>query len=109
MSTLEEWTAAVVEELGLAGAVDGGTRDLVLDLARDVAHGVARPAAPLTAFLLGLAAGRADDPVLAARALADRLGGLAASWPAGPGGPPGAAGPSGGPAVPGATAGDAPG
>jgi hypothetical protein len=33
--------------------------DLVLDLARDAAHGVARPAAPLTTFLVGLAAGRA--------------------------------------------------
>jgi hypothetical protein len=83
VSTLEEWTAAVVAELDLAGAVDGGTRDLVLDLARDVAHGVARPAAPLTAFLLGLAAGRADDPVGAARALADRVSALAAAWPAG--------------------------
>jgi len=31
----------------------------VLDLARDVAHGVARPAAPLTTLLVGLAAGRA--------------------------------------------------
>jgi hypothetical protein len=85
VSTLEDWTAAVVDELGLAGAVDGGTRDLVLDLARDVAHGVARPAAPLTAFLLGLAAGRADDPVTAARALADRVTALATGWPgAGP-------------------------
>ncbi|WP_031273339.1 DUF6457 domain-containing protein, partial [Curtobacterium sp. B8] len=29
----------------------------VLDLARDAAHGVARPAAPLTTFLVGYAAG----------------------------------------------------
>ncbi len=82
MSTLEDWTAAVVAELDLAGAVDGGSRDLVLDLARDVAHGVARPAAPLTAFLLGLAAGRADEPVGAARALAARITALATAWPA---------------------------
>ena len=55
MSTLEDWTATVVEALDLDPRdVD---RDLVLDLARDVAHGVARPAAPLTAFLVGLAAG----------------------------------------------------
>lgn len=32
---------------------------LILDLARDVAVGVARPAAPLSAFVAGLAAGRA--------------------------------------------------
>ncbi|MHB2023858.1 MAG: DUF6457 domain-containing protein, partial [Mycobacteriales bacterium] len=51
MSTLEDWTDAVVSALGLpAEAVD---RDLVLDLAREVAHGVARPAAPLTAYLVG--------------------------------------------------------
>jgi Domain of unknown function (DUF6457) len=55
MPTLDEWTAQVCQALNLdPGLVD---RDAVLDLARDVAHGVARPAAPLTAYLLGLAAG----------------------------------------------------
>ncbi|WBB57857.1 DUF6457 domain-containing protein [Streptomyces sp. WMMC500] len=53
---LDEWLAAVKEELGLDTEVD--TR-LLLDLARDAAHGVARPAAPLTTFLVGYAAGRA--------------------------------------------------
>lgn len=52
-------------------------RDLVLDLARDAAHGVARPAAPVTTFLVGLAAGRrggtADDIAAAARATQDLL------------------------------------
>jgi hypothetical protein len=33
----------------------------VLDLARDVAHGVARPAAPLTCLLVGLAAASSED------------------------------------------------
>ena len=63
MNTLDEWAAAVCGELGLdPAALDPR---LVLDLARDVAHGVARPAAPLTAYLLGVAArrvGRADQP-----------------------------------------------
>lgn len=78
MSTLEDWTAAVVEELGLDPAdVD---RDLVLDLARDVAHGVARPAAPLTAFLVGLAAGRSGQPP---RDVAATVSALAASWEGG--------------------------
>lgn len=81
MNTLEEWTAAVLAELGLAaGSVD---HDLVLDLARDVAHGVARPAAPLTAYLVGLAAGRdggAADPQVAAE-LVRRVSELAANWP----------------------------
>ena len=78
MGTLEDWTAAVVEELGLdPGDVD---RDLVLDLARDVAHGVARPAAPLTAFLVGLAAGRAGQ---SPREVATKVSALAASWEGG--------------------------
>src|SRR3954470_13267950 len=34
----------------------------ILDLARDVAHGVLRPAAPVTAYLVGLAVGRGTDP-----------------------------------------------
>jgi Domain of unknown function (DUF6457) len=56
MPTLDEWTERACEALGLpADSVD---QTLVLNLARDVAHGVARPAAPLGAFLLGLAVGR---------------------------------------------------
>ncbi|MFF2651381.1 NTP transferase domain-containing protein [Streptomyces sp. NPDC058045] len=50
---LEEWITAVKDELGIDLDVD--TRAL-LDLARDAAHGVARPAAPLTTFLVGYAA-----------------------------------------------------
>lgn len=64
--TLDEWVAAASAELGVDDQVDV---TLVLDLARDVAHGVARPAAPLTAYLLGLAVGRGADPVAAAAAL----------------------------------------
>jgi hypothetical protein len=54
---LSTWIA----DLALALDLDPRTvdRDLVLDLAREAAHGVARPAAPLTTFLAGLAAGRA--------------------------------------------------
>jgi hypothetical protein len=53
---LEEWVRDLCTALGLDPAVVD--RDLVLDLARDTAHAVARPAAPLTAFLVGLAAGQ---------------------------------------------------
>jgi Domain of unknown function (DUF6457) len=63
MSILEDWTAAVCAELGIADIVDGRSAvPTVLDLARDVAHGVARPAAPLTAYLVGLAVARSPDP-----------------------------------------------
>jgi hypothetical protein len=81
MSTLEDWLATVTDELDVE-LVDSA---LVLDLARDVAHGVARPAAPLTAYLLGLAVGRGADPHRAAAALTA----LARSWPAPPAQPAG--------------------
>ena len=80
MSTLEEWAVVACRELDL----DPASLDvkLVLDVARDVAHGVARPAAPLTAYLLGVAVGqghRWPDPPRGS-----------ASWPRS--GPPRAAG-----------------
>ena len=56
---LDGWTAAVRTELGLD---DDPQVRLVLDLSRDVAHGVVRPAAPVTAYLAGLAVGRGADP-----------------------------------------------
>ncbi len=74
MNTLEEWTGRACAELGLdAAAVDSAT---VLDLARDVAHSVARPAAPLTAYLLGVAVGRGEPAGQAAA----RLRTLAQEW-----------------------------
>jgi hypothetical protein len=48
-------------------------------VARDVAHEVARPAAPLTAFLLGVAVGR-GQPVAEAAA---KLTALAQAWEGG--------------------------
>jgi Domain of unknown function (DUF6457) len=55
--TLQEWVAAVQAELGIDLDLD---LDQVLDLARDAAHEIARPAAPLTTFLIGYAAARRD-------------------------------------------------
>lgn len=53
---LEPWLAALAEALELdSGEVPIRT---VLDAARDIAHGVARPAAPLSTFLIGLAAAK---------------------------------------------------
>jgi len=53
---LDEWLVALAERLGLdAGDVPVAA---LLDVARDVAHNVARPAAPLSTFLVGLAAAR---------------------------------------------------
>ncbi|MFF5477031.1 NTP transferase domain-containing protein [Streptomyces sp. NPDC012935] len=55
---LDEWISAVKDELGIDLDVD---TKVLLDLARDAAHGVARPAAPLTTFLVGYAAAQARD------------------------------------------------
>ncbi len=59
MSTLEDWTAAVrAASDSIAEPLSTAETRAVLDLTRDVAHAVARPAAPLTAYLLGVAVGR---------------------------------------------------
>jgi Domain of unknown function (DUF6457) len=55
--TLDEWVKVVSDEFDL-GPIDVNE---LLDLARDVAHGVSRPAAPLTCLLVGLAADSSDD------------------------------------------------
>ena len=73
MNTLDEWTQAVVAELRLTNAAD---RDLVLNLARDVAHNVARHAAPLTTYLAGVAVGAGQD----ASDVAARITRLAEGW-----------------------------
>ena len=54
---LQEWVAAVVQrlDLDLAGSDQDTLVTAVLDLTAHVAHGVSRPAAPVTAFLVGIA------------------------------------------------------
>ncbi|MGQ4267667.1 DUF6457 domain-containing protein [Nocardiopsis changdeensis] len=71
--TLVEWADEVRVALGLpeTEAMDRKDVDRVLDLAKDAAHSVARPAAPLTAYLLGIAVGRGADPEAAARMLGE--------------------------------------
>lgn len=61
---LEAWVEALAGEFGIDTSVADVAR--LLDIARDSAHSVARPAAPLTTFLVGFVAGRAavgDDGV----------------------------------------------
>ncbi|WP_405658707.1 NTP transferase domain-containing protein [Streptomyces sp. RK9] len=77
---LDEWISAVKDELGIELDVDTG---ILLDLARDAAHGVARPAAPLTTFLVGYAAALAQagggGPEAVAQA-ARKAAALAVRW-----------------------------
>jgi len=72
VSRLDEWAQMVADELGLTRP---NTKD-VLDLARDVAHGVERPAAPLTTWLAGWAVSGGADP----DDVAARIRALAAAW-----------------------------
>lgn len=65
--TLDEWITAACAELGLDPAE--ANPGIVLDLAREVAHNVLRPGAPVSAYLLGLAVGRGADPAGAAARL----------------------------------------
>ncbi len=78
MSTLDDWTDALCAELGLdPNDVDKKT---VLNLARDAAHAVDRPAAPLTTYLLGIAVGR-GQPLAET---AGKIQQVARGWPADP-------------------------
>ena len=60
--TLEQWWDQVSQALDIAALAPSELMPQVLDLTRDMAHSVSRPAAPLTAFLLGVAVGEGADP-----------------------------------------------
>jgi hypothetical protein len=75
VNELDAWIAAACAELGLRP--DDVEARAVLDVARDVAHQVVRPGAPVSAYLMGVAVGRGADP----SDVAARLSALALSWP----------------------------
>lgn len=75
---LHDWIDELADVLALDDAeIDEG---LVLDLARVVAHHVERPAAPVTAYLLGLAAGSQGADPEGVEGLAARAQLLAEHW-----------------------------
>lgn len=69
---LDRWAAEVAPALGLADVeVPTG---LLLDVTRDVAHGVLRPAGPITTYLIGLAVANgmsSDDAAAKVRELVE--------------------------------------
>lgn len=90
MSDLDRWLAQAGPALGIEAELLDRVTSPLLDMVRDVAHGAVRPGAPLTAFLVGLAAGQAapdaDAEALAAQVL-ERLevvDALVEAWPAQP-------------------------
>ena len=78
MEQLGTWSRALAAELGLDPATNVPV-EAILDVARDAAHGVLRPAAPVSAYLLALAVANGTDPVVGAETVAR----LASGWPQG--------------------------
>ena len=81
---LHDWIDELSDVLDVDTELDEG---LVLDLARAAAHNVARPAAPITTFLLGFAAGSQDADPEALEVLAAKAQALADTWDRPPGAP----------------------
>lgn len=75
---LDAWAATLRQRFGLSE--DDVPVAAVLDLTRDVANGVARPAAPLGAFVAGLVAGRAGTDPSQVRAALAEVAALAEAW-----------------------------
>lgn len=74
MSTLDDWILQASRALDLPeDAISTDLRTELLDLTRDVAHGVARVAGPLTCYLAGIAVGRGLAPADAVAALTAAL------------------------------------
>jgi hypothetical protein len=82
---LSEWLQQLCAALDLPPEF-ADHEQLLLDVARDAAHHVMRPAAPLTTFLVGVAAGRssavnAGDIGSAVEQAATVASALAVEWP----------------------------
>lgn len=71
---LQEWTTSVAQVLGVDENIDIVA---ILDVTKDVAHNVQRPAAPITAYLMGVAVGQGMSVSEAAK----KTSLLARNWP----------------------------
>ena len=70
---MREWIEAVKKELAIEQEVD---IDTLLLLARDAAHNVERPAAPITTYLVGIAVANGADLEKISKTISD----LALNW-----------------------------
>jgi hypothetical protein len=77
---LHDWIDELMDTLDIETDIDEG---LILDVARQAAHRVDRPAAPLSTYLLGYAAGLAGADPAQVEELADRVCDLADRWEGG--------------------------
>lgn len=56
---LATWIEQLTDELGVPSPAN---IDVILDAAKDAAHSIERPAAPVTTYLLGYAVAQGADP-----------------------------------------------
>lgn len=79
---IEKWVDELCRELSVPrDAVD---INAVLELAKDAAHSVERPAAPVTAYLVGYAAGARGGGTATIEELIRSASRLARGWDTGP-------------------------
>ncbi|WP_407342654.1 DUF6457 domain-containing protein [Pengzhenrongella phosphoraccumulans] len=75
MAVMDRWLGEVCVELGVDRSVLDANTVAMLALIKSVAHGPSRPGAPMTAFLIGLAAGAAaPTPAAQTTGVADNIG-----------------------------------
>ena len=100
MTVMNAWLDEVCAELGVERDVLSAATPPMLRLIGEVAHGPSRPGAPLTAFVVGLAAARAaGDPEEQASAVVARVeavSALVARWTERQAGEAAGGGPAGG-------------
>lgn len=77
---LHDWIDELMDALDIEGEIDEA---LILDVARQAAHQVQRPAAPISTYLLGYAAALAGGGPQETEALAARVFALAEKWDGG--------------------------
>jgi hypothetical protein len=77
--TIDAFVAALCERLNVP--IDDVDINAILDLAKDAAHNVERPAAPITTFVAGYAAALQGGGSGAVDAAVDAAAELAAQWP----------------------------
>ncbi|GAA4288994.1 DUF6457 domain-containing protein [Georgenia daeguensis] len=84
MTVMNAWLDEVCAELGVDRDVLSAATPPMLRLISEVAHGPSRPGAPLTAFVVGLAAARAaggtDEQAGAVVERVDAVSALVARW-----------------------------
>lgn len=76
MAKMRDWLRLVSVEVDVDPELIGAVEVPLLELISVVAHGPSRPGAPLTAFLIGVAAGRGASPT----DLAGRVASLAENY-----------------------------